>query len=113
MSDSCLFCRVAAGTIPARTVSESTEAIAFRDIDPKAPTHILVIPREHIASLADSPDPALLGRLLELAATVAQDEGLNERGYRVVINSGPDAGQSVSHLHLHVLGGRSMAWPPG
>ncbi|HEY8310945.1 MAG TPA: histidine triad nucleotide-binding protein [Gemmatimonadaceae bacterium] len=111
-SASCIFCRIGRGEIPATIVAESEGALAFRDLDAKAPVHVLVIPREHIASLSDTKDPAVLGEVLLLAGRVARDEGLKE-GYRVVINTGPDAGQTVHHLHAHVLGGRNMAWPPG
>jgi histidine triad (HIT) family protein len=113
MPDNCLFCKIASGQIPSNKVAETETAIAFRDIDPKAPTHVLVIPREHLASLADVSDAALLGELLSFAASVARAEGLDEPGYRVVINNGRDGGQTVAHLHLHVLGGRHMTWPPG
>jgi histidine triad (HIT) family protein len=116
MSDpSCIFCKIAAGTIPASVVHSGERLVAFRDIDAKAPVHILVIPREHIASLdaADERHRALLGEALQLARRVARDEGIAERGYRTVINTGADGGQSVPHLHLHVLGGRALAWPPG
>ncbi len=113
MSD-CLFCRIAAGEIPATRVGESTGAIAFRDIDPQAPTHVLVIPRRHVGSAAElgPGDAPLLAELFELATRVAREARL-ESGYRIVTNVGPDAGQSVPHLHLHVLGGRPMRWPPG
>jgi histidine triad (HIT) family protein len=112
---SCIFCKIAAGTIPASVVHSGERLVAFRDIDAKAPVHILVIPREHIASLdaADERHRALLGEALLLARRVARDEGIAERGYRTVINTGADGGQSVPHLHLHVLGGRALAWPPG
>ena len=113
MADNCLFCKIASGQIPSTTVAETDEALAFRDIDPKAPTHILVIPRTHVGSLTEAADPAMLGSLLSFAASVAQSEGLDARGYRVVINTGRDGGQTVDHLHLHVLGGRHMTWPPG
>lgn len=108
----CLFCRIARGEIPAGIVAQNDEALAFRDIDPRAPVHDLVIPRQHVASLADA-DPATLAAVLSLAAEVARQEGVAESGYRVVINTGERAGQSVHHLHAHVLGGRDMAWPPG
>ncbi|MDQ2668527.1 MAG: histidine triad nucleotide-binding protein [Gemmatimonadota bacterium] len=111
-SSSCIFCRIARGEIPATIVAESESAIAFRDLDAKAPVHVLVIPRRHIASLADARDPVELGEVLLLAAEVARLEGLDS-GFRVVLNTGPDAGQTVPHLHAHVLGGRNMAWPPG
>ena len=111
-SATCIFCKIARGEIPATIVAESEMALAFRDLDAKAPVHVLVIPREHVASLSHSSDPGTLGEMLLLAAEVARMEGLT-KGYRVVINTGPDAGQTVEHLHAHVLGGRNMAWPPG
>jgi histidine triad (HIT) family protein len=113
MADACLFCRIVRGEIPAKVVAETAECVAFRDIDPKAPTHVLVIPREHVASLDEATDPALVGRLALLAAEVARAEGIAGRGYRTVINTGPDAGQTVFHIHLHLLGGRPLGWPPG
>ena len=113
MPDNCLFCKIALGQIPATKVLETDTAIAFRDIDPKAPTHILVIPRTHVGSLSEVTDSAMLGDLLSVAASVARAEDLDEAGYRVVINNGRDGGQTVDHLHLHVLGGRHMTWPPG
>ena len=113
MSESCLFCKIARGEIPSTNVAETKDAIAFRDIAPKAPTHILVIPREHVASLAEASDSAMLGSLMSFAASVARAEGLDASGYRVVVNTGADGGQTVDHLHLHVLGGRHMTWPPG
>jgi len=112
MSDSCLFCRIVRGEIPARIVREDDHTVAFRDIDPKAPTHVLVIPRVHVASLDEARDPALVGQLMLAAAEVAAAEGI-AGGYRTVINTGADAGQTVHHLHVHVLGGRKLAWPPG
>ncbi|HEY0718815.1 MAG TPA: histidine triad nucleotide-binding protein [Streptosporangiaceae bacterium] len=111
----CLFCGIAAGEIPARTVGESSRAVAFRDIDPQAPTHVLVIPREHypnLASIAAAGD-GLLDELATLASQVAADEGTAGSGYRVVFNTGLDAGQTVDHVHAHVLGGRRLEWPPG
>jgi histidine triad (HIT) family protein len=111
-SANCVFCKIVRGEIPATLVAENEAAIAFRDLDAKAPVHVLVIPRKHIVSLAHSADPAVLGEVLALAGDVARQEGL-DGGYRVVINTGPDAGQTVQHLHAHVLGGRNMAWPPG
>ena len=116
MSDpSCIFCKIAAGSIPATVVHSGERLVAFRDIDAKAPVHILVIPREHVASLdaADESHRALLGEILLLAGQLARDEGIAEGGYRTVINTGADGGQSVHHLHLHLLGGRALAWPPG
>jgi histidine triad (HIT) family protein len=114
MSDpSCLFCRIVSGEIPAKLVAETPECVAFRDINPQAPTHVLVIPREHVASLDTANDAALVGHLSLVAADIARREGLAERGYRTVVNTGPDAGQTVFHLHLHLLGGRALRWPPG
>ena len=111
----CLFCRIIAGEIPADVVHQDDVCLAFRDINPQAPTHVLVIPREHIESLdeATQREERTLGHLLRVAARVANQEGLSESGYRTVINTGAGAGQSVFHLHLHVLGGRQMNWPPG
>ena len=111
----CLFCKIVAGEIPAAKVYEDERAVAFRDINPQAPTHVLVIPRAHIASLgeASESDEALLGHLLVAAASVAREEGLGEGGYRTVINTGAGAGQTVFHIHVHVLGGRRLSWPPG
>ncbi len=111
----CIFCRIAAHELPARIVFEDDDVVALHDAHPQAPTHLLVIPRKHVASLsdADEGDAALLGRLLLVARRVALEHGLRARGYRLVVNSGPDAGQSVFHIHVHVLGGRAMSWPPG
>lgn len=111
----CLFCRIAAGEVSADVVHQDDEVIAFRDAAPRAPVHILLIPRRHITSAAElgTADGALLGRLFELAAELAEREGIRESGFRIVTNSGPAAGQSVPHLHFHLLGGRSLAWPPG
>ncbi len=113
MSPDCIFCRIASGEIRTAFVAESTEGVAFRDINPSAPLHVLVIPRSHVDSLASATDGALLGSLLSLAARIARDEGVAESGYRVVINTGDDGGQTVRHLHLHLLAGRHMDWPPG
>lgn len=115
MADDCLFCRIASGAIPAETVKESDDWVAFRDINPQAPTHVLIIPREHIATLNDA-DPGhaeLLGRLLLAAKEIAADEGIADDGYRTVANCNAGAGQSVFHIHVHLLGGRVMGWPPG
>jgi histidine triad (HIT) family protein len=111
----CLFCRIVAGEIPATIVHDDELVLAFRDINPMAPTHILVIPRRHIASAADltEEDGPLLGRLFSVATALARQEGVGASGFRLVTNVGPDAGQSVDHLHLHLLGGRKLAWPPG
>lgn len=111
-SENCIFCRIARGEVPAAIVAQNDQALAFRDLDAKAPVHVLVIPRKHVASLDAADDPKMLGEILALAAEVALTEGL-KGGYRVVINTGPDGGQTVHHLHAHVLGGRNMAWPPG
>jgi histidine triad (HIT) family protein len=112
MTDSCLFCRIVRGEIPAKIVREDEHTVAFRDIDPKAPTHILVIPKEHVASLDEATDPTLVGRLSLAAAEIARSEGLTG-GYRTVVNTGAGAGQTIFHLHLHLLGGRKLTWPPG
>jgi histidine triad (HIT) family protein len=112
-TDSCLFCRIVRREIPASIVWEDEHALAFRDIDPKAPTHVLVIPKRHFASLNEAPDAVLLGRLLLAAREIAEGEGIAADGYRTVINTGADGGQTVSHLHVHLLGGRHMNWPPG
>ena len=112
MSD-CLFCQVAAGSIPATIVHETDEFVAFRDINPQAPTHVLVIPRAHVASLNGVTDAGMAGRLLLVARAVAEQEGCAEPGYRVVLNTNDDGGQTVHHLHAHVLGGRGLGWPPG
>ena len=111
----CLFCRIIAGEIPAEFVQRDDRCVVITDIKPQAPTHLLVIPEEHIESLDDASqkDEALLGHLLRVAARVADAAGLAEGGYRTVINNGAGAGQSVFHLHVHVLGGRTMNWPPG
>jgi histidine triad (HIT) family protein len=111
----CLFCSIIAGDTPATIVLQDDRSVAIRDMNPQAPTHVLVIPREHIESLDDAShkDEALLGHLLRMAARVANDEGHSDGGYRAVINNGAGAGQSVFHLHVHVLGGRPLNWPPG
>jgi len=113
MSSDCLFCRIVRGEIPAKLVRQDEHTLAFRDIDPKAPTHVLVIPKAHVASLADADDAVMLGRLLMAAAEIAKEEGLATSGYRTVINTGADAGQTVHHIHVHLLGGRHLGWPPG
>jgi histidine triad (HIT) family protein len=111
----CLFCKIAARDIPADIVHESDHVVAFRDINPKAPTHILVIPKEHIPSAAAVTDKHgnLLAEIFQVAAHLAEAEGIDHSGWRLVTNVGPDAGQSVDHLHFHLLGGRGMGWPPG
>lgn len=113
--ETCLFCKIVAGDIPSDVVHDDDLVLAFRDIAPVAPTHLLVIPRAHVGSAADlgEDDGPLLGRMFAVAASLARDEGLLPGGYRLVTNIGQDGGQSVPHLHLHVLGGRRFAWPPG
>lgn len=114
MSD-CLFCAIVAGDIPADVIHRDDRAVAFRDIDPQAPVHVLVIPADHHATAADlaASDPGLAGHLLTVAGQVAASEGVDESGYRIVTNTGEGAGQSVHHVHFHVLGGRDLTWPPG
>ena len=111
----CLFCKIAAGEIPADVIFDSESAIAFRDINPQAPTHVLIIPRRHISTINDlqDGDEATVGDLFLVAAKIAADEGIAEDGYRVVMNCNEGAGQSVFHIHLHLVGGRPMGWPPG
>ena len=111
---SCIFCKIAAGEIPSAAVFQDERTYAFADINPKAPVHILIVPREHIGSLSEAAahHRDLLGHLLWTAAEIARAQGLG-KGYRVVINSGDDGGQTVEHLHLHLLGGRPLTWPPG
>jgi histidine triad (HIT) family protein len=112
----CLFCKIVTNEIPAKIVKRSDDALAFRDIDPKAPVHLLVIPLRHIAAVRDAKGPdgeRLLGRLLAFTAELATEHGLDAEGYRIVTNTGRSAGQSVDHLHFHLLGGRKMTWPPG
>ena len=113
--DDCLFCKVVDGRIPAAIVYQDDQVVAFKDINPQAPTHLLVVPRKHIASLnALSPDDdALVGAVVRAGAALAREHGHAERGYRTVFNTNADAGQTVFHIHLHVLGGRTLMWPPG
>jgi histidine triad (HIT) family protein len=116
MSDpNCLFCKIATREIPAEILRESDRVVAFRDIDPKAPTHILLIPKDHIESLVGIGDEhgPLLADIAQAAAHLARTEGVADSGWRLVSNVGPDAGQAVFHLHFHLLGGRQMGWPPG
>jgi histidine triad (HIT) family protein len=115
MTTGCLFCNIVAKSIPAQIVLENEHVVAFKDIRPVAPTHALVIPKRHIPGVheATAEDAATLGQVLLAARDVAEKLGLADGGYRLVINQGPDAGQSVFHVHCHVLGGRAMAWPPG
>ena len=110
----CLFCGIVSGDVPAQRVAETARALAFRDINPQAPTHVLVIPKDHHRDLADlTAADGLLDEVAALAHKVAEDEGVSETGYRVVVNTGPQAGQVVFHVHAHVLGGRPLGWPPG
>ena len=113
MADSCIFCRIAHGEIPTQLVANTKEIVAFKDLNPQAPVHILIVPRQHVASLDDATDSNLLGRMVALAAAIARQEHIAKSGYRTVINTGSDGGQSVDHLHIHLLGGRAMTWPPG
>lgn len=111
----CLFCKIVAGDIPAKVVHDEGRTLAFVDIEPQAPTHILVITKDHRAAAADAAadDPALVGELVAAAHRVAESEGVADSGYRLVFNTGRDANQTVPHVHLHLLGGRAMTWPPG
>ncbi len=109
----CLFCKVAAGRIPAEIVYQDDETVAFRDINPQAPTHVLVIPRRHVPNATEAADANVWEAVMGAAARVARQEGVHDPGYRLVVNCGPEAGQTVDHLHVHVLGGRSLTWPPG
>jgi histidine triad (HIT) family protein len=111
----CIFCRIAAGEIPADKVLDTEHVVAFRDLNPQAPTHVLVIPKRHIATLndLDEADERLVGQMYRVARDVAAAEGLAENGYRTVVNCNADGGQTVFHIHLHLLGGRPMGWPPG
>ena len=115
MANDCLFCRIIAGDVPADFVHQDERCVVIRDINPQAPMHVLVIPREHLESLDDATakDEPLVGHLQRVAARVANEQGYDETGYRTVINTGAGAGQSVFHLHVHVLAGRPLNWPPG
>ena len=113
MSDDCLFCRIIRGEIPAKFVATTPECIALRDINPQAPTHIVIISREHIPTLSDVKDPLIVGQMAKLATDLAASEGIADSGFRVVVNQNADGGQTVFHLHMHLLGGRHMGWPPG
>ena len=112
---SCVCCRIVAGELPAEILRETDDIVAFRDLDPKAPTHVLLIPKEHIASLAEIGDRhgGMLADIAQSAAHLGRTEGIADSGWRLVTNVGPDAGQAVFHLHFHLLGGRQMGWPPG
>ena len=115
MAEDCLFCRIVAGDVPASRVAETARTLAFRDVNPQAPTHVLVIPKEHhrdVAALVAA-DPVLLSELVRAATGVAEQEGVHESGWRLVFNTGLEGGQTVSHVHGHVLGGRRLGWPPG
>jgi histidine triad (HIT) family protein len=111
----CLFCKIVGGSIPATVVLKNDQVTVFRDITPQMPTHVLIVPNQHVANteVLEPEHDALVGMLVRTAREVARKEGLTERGYRLVINTGPDALNSVPHLHLHMLGGRAMSWPPG
>jgi histidine triad (HIT) family protein len=111
----CLFCKIIAGQIPSTIVHSSDRVVAFKDVNPQAPTHVLILPRRHIATLNDltEADDGLVGELVRTAAAIAKKNGHAETGYRTVFNSNADAGQTVFHIHLHLLGGRRMTWPPG
>jgi histidine triad (HIT) family protein len=113
--DDCLFCRIASGQIPASIVREDDELVAFNDINPQAPLHALIIPRRHIPTLNDlgTSDEGLIGHMLRFAAAIAAEKGYAARGYRTVFNCNREAGQSVFHIHLHLLAGRGLGWPPG
>jgi histidine triad (HIT) family protein len=113
MADQCLFCRIVSGEIPAKLVAQDATCIAFRDVNPQAPVHVLVVPRAHVQSLNEVASPALMADVLQMARAVAKQEGIAAGGYRVVFNTNADGGQSVRHLHAHVLGGRKLGWPPG
>ena len=113
MAPDCLFCRIIRREIPANIVAEDDHCVAFRDIGPQAPTHILIVPRQHVSTLDDVTDPLLIGRVMAMAAAVARSENIVDAGYRTVVNTNAGAGQTVFHLHVHVLGGRRFAWPPG
>ena len=114
-NEDCLFCKILGGEIPADIIFESDTAIAFRDINPQAPTHVLIIPRKHIATINEiaAEDHALIGSLYAAAKKIAAQEGFCEEGYRTVMNCNESAGQTVFHIHLHLLGGRALSWPPG
>ena len=111
--DDCIFCKIAQGNIPAKRLAEDAEMLAFPDIEPQAPVHVLVIPKKHVPSLHDVQDWSLVGRMHALALKVARDQGIADSGFRMLINTGADGVQTVGHVHLHLLGGRTMLWPPG
>ena len=113
--DNCLFCKIIKGDIPANKVYENEHVLAFRDIDPKAPVHILVIPKKHIKSINDleSSDKYLAGELILASKIIAKDQGIDSKGFRTIFNTNDDGGQTVYHIHMHIMGGRQMTWPPG
>jgi histidine triad (HIT) family protein len=113
MSDSCLFCRIVRRELPATIILENEHCVAFRDLNPQAPVHVLVVPRDHVASLDAASDATVVGEVLLAAAEVARQEGIAATGYRTVFNTNAGAGQTVFHVHAHVLGGRHLSWPPG
>ena len=115
MSESCIFCRIVRREIPANIAHEDEHTLAFHDIDPRAPVHVLIIPRRHIEAVnhIQDDDVEVMGRLFHVARRLARELGIADSGYRMVVNNGPDAGQSVDHIHMHLLGGRAMQWPPG
>ncbi len=115
MEETCIFCRIIAGSIPARLAHEDDHTLAFHDIDPRAPVHVLIIPRKHIAAvdLLEEADAELMGRLMLTGRKLARELGVADSGYRLVVNNGADAGQTVDHIHMHLLGGRPFKWPPG
>jgi len=113
--NACLFCKISAKKIPAKIIYEDSEAVAFEDINPQAPVHVLIIPKKHISTTLDitEEDNPLIGHLFRVAGKIAEERGIAERGFRLIMNTNPEAGQSVYHIHLHLLGGRQMHWPPG
>ena len=113
MSEHCLFCRIIRREVDAEIVAENEDCLAFRDADPQAPVHVLIVPKEHVTSLNEVTDVATVGALATMAVEVAREAGIADSGYRAVINTNGNGGQSVFHLHLHVLGGRKLTWPPG
>ena len=113
MASDCIFCKIVAGEIPATVVKRTDRLLAFRDVSPQAPVHVLVIPTEHVASLLEVNDGRLLGDMVMLARDIARDEKIADEGYRVVLNTNRNGGQTVFHVHLHLLGGRRLTWPPG
>ena len=115
MEESCIFCRIIAGSIPAKLAHEDDQTLAFHDVDPRAPVHVLIVPRAHIPAVdgLGEADAELMGRLMLAARKLARELGVADSGYRLVVNNGADAGQSVDHIHMHLLGGRPLKWPPG